>query len=619
MLPAPASAAQSPASAPVGSVATVTGSVSDFRNGAPVTNLKAGDAIYKGDLLQTDEKGSLAVTFDDDTTFKLGPSSTLEVSDFLFEEGGTKNSALFNVVRGSTAFVASLVAKTGDMKIATPTATLGIRGTTGLVDVPTGAGAGDVSIKLYPDANGTVGRIEVFGAGGAQLGTLSRGSTGFSIRPGAAGRFAAVPLQIPPQQAARDRAFVRQTFSAQQVGRQLVIQRRQQTPGLQRQPRYSGPISPVSRTGPDSLIVKINRTGRDSQTNPGSPGDRVRPINRGSKARRGNPIGRGSRTRKVNRTGRGDRTRKDRQTDRAAPISRHAPIRASNQTRRPAFQATPAGQGTSFEQSYGASGDQSRAVVSGLPADIAAFSLEPDITRLTDEGLVDADWNAGANKGMVTDSVVVFVVRKGNPDGIKTWDDLVKPGVEVISPNPFISGGARWNVMAAYGSQIKAGKTEDEAKAYLEKLFHQIVVQPKSARDALNAFVEGKGDVMIGYENEAITAQQKGEEVDYVIPDETILIENPIAVVNTSKNAATAKAFVDFAISPAGQKLFAEKGYRPVDTTVAQEFADTYPTPSGLFTIADVGGWPEVMKTFFDKDAGIVAEINKNLGVPLEG
>jgi hypothetical protein len=237
-----------------------------------VTNLKAGDAIYKGDLLQTDEKGSLAVTFDDDTTFKLGPSSTLEVSDFLFEEGGTKNSALFNVVRGSTAFVASLVAKTGDMKIATPTATLGIRGTTGLVDVPTGAGAGDVSIKLYPDANGTVGRIEVFGAGGAQLGTLSRGSTGFSIRPGAAGRFAAVPLQIPPQQAARDRAFVRQTFSAQQVGRQLVIQRRQQTPGLQRQPNLQRPNQPgqQNRPGQPNRQNQPNRPGQPNQ--PGQPG-----------------------------------------------------------------------------------------------------------------------------------------------------------------------------------------------------------------------------------------------------------------------------------------------------------------------------------------------------------
>jgi hypothetical protein len=193
---APAGAPQAAAApAPVGSVAAVTGSATDFRNGAPVTALKVGDAILKGDLLQTDDSGSLAVTFDDDTTFRLGPSATLAVSEFLFEQGGSKNSALFNVVRGSAVFVASLVAKTGDMKIATPTATLGIRGTTGLVDVPDGGGR-EVSIKLYPDANGTVGRIEVFGAGGAQLGTLSRAATGFAIRPGAAGRFAAVPLQI---------------------------------------------------------------------------------------------------------------------------------------------------------------------------------------------------------------------------------------------------------------------------------------------------------------------------------------------------------------------------------------------------------------------------------------
>jgi sulfate transport system substrate-binding protein len=285
----------------------------------------------------------------------------------------------------------------------------------------------------------------------------------------------------------------------------------------------------------------------------------------------------------------------------------------------PGFQATPAGAGVQFDQSYGASGDQSRAIVSGLPADVAAFSLEPDMTRLVDEGLVDADWNAGPTKGMVTDSVVAFVVRKGNPDNIKTWDDLIKPGVEVLTPNPFISGGARWNVMAGYGAQIKAGKTEEEAVDYLDKLFRQVVVQPKSARDTLNAFVEGKGDVMLSYENEAITAQQKGEDVDYVIPDSTLLIENPIAVVNSSKNAATAKAFVDYALSAPAQKLFAEKGYRPADPAVLAEFADTFPQPSGLFTIADVGGWPDVMKKFFDKDAGIMAEINKNLGEPLEG
>jgi sulfate transport system substrate-binding protein len=285
----------------------------------------------------------------------------------------------------------------------------------------------------------------------------------------------------------------------------------------------------------------------------------------------------------------------------------------------PAFQKTPAGAGVTFDQSYGASGDQSRAIVSGLPADIGAFSLEPDMTRLVDEGLVDADWNAGPNKGMVTDSVVVFLVRKGNPKAIKTWDDLIKPGVEVINPNPFVSGGARWNVMAGYGAQIEQGKTEEQAVEYLEKLFRQIVVQPKSAREGLNAFVEGKGDVLIAYENEAITAQQKGEDVDYVIPDETILIENPIGVVNTSKSLPAAKAFVDFAISPDGQRLFAKAGYRPVDQAVLGEFTDTFPTPAALFTIQDVGGWPDVMKTFFDKDDGIVAKINRDLGVPLEG
>ena len=145
----------------------------------------------------------------------------------------------------------------------------------------------------------------------------------------------------------------------------------------------------------------------------------------------------------------------------------------------PAFQATPAGQGTTFDQSYGASGDQSRAIVSGLPADIAAFSLEPDMTRLTDEGLVDAGWNSGPTKGMVTDSVVVFLVRKGNPKGIKTWDDLIKPDVEVINPNPFVSGGARWNMMAGYGAQIEQGKTEEQAVEYLDKLFRQNVVQPQ--------------------------------------------------------------------------------------------------------------------------------------------
>jgi hypothetical protein len=270
---------QPAAETPVGSVASVAGGASDFRNGAPVTRLKTGDGILKGDLLQTDPDGSLAVTFDDETTFRLGPSATLAVSDFLFDAGGSKNSAVFNIVRGSAAFVASLVAKTGDMKIVTPTATLGIRGTTGLIEVPSG-GTGDVSVKLYPDANGRVGQIELFGAGGARLGTLTRAASGFSIRSGPGG-FAAVPLRISAQEAVRDRAFVQQTFAAQRTGRQLINQRRSQQPGLQRQP---GP----QRT-PNAPGRQGQQPGRQGQQNqqPGRQGQANRPGLQNTQARPG--------------------------------------------------------------------------------------------------------------------------------------------------------------------------------------------------------------------------------------------------------------------------------------------------------------------------------------------
>jgi hypothetical protein len=281
---------QAAADAPVGSVASVAGGASDFRNGAPVTRLKTSDAILKGDLLQTDPDGSLAVTFDDETTFRLGPSATLAISDFLFEQGGSKNAAVFNVVRGSAAFVASLVAKTGDMKIVTPTATLGIRGTTGLIEVPSG-GTGDVSIKLYPDANGRVGQIEVFGAGGARLGTLTRAASGFSIRSGPSG-LAAVPLRISAQEAARDRTFVQQTFAAQRTGRQLINQRRnQQQPGLQRPPNPQRTPNAPGRQGqqPGRQGQQNQQPGRQGQANrPGqqaTPGQPNRPGQQNTRAR----------------------------------------------------------------------------------------------------------------------------------------------------------------------------------------------------------------------------------------------------------------------------------------------------------------------------------------------
>jgi sulfate/thiosulfate-binding protein len=277
----------------------------------------------------------------------------------------------------------------------------------------------------------------------------------------------------------------------------------------------------------------------------------------------------------------------------------------------PAFQKTPAGAGVTFSQSYGASGDQSRAVANGLPADVVEFSLAPDVTKLVDAGLVSSTWDQDQWHGFVTDSVVALVVRKGNPKGIHDWADLIKPGVQVIEPNPFSSGGARWNVMAAYGAQIKQGKTPTQALAYLQQFFKHVAVQDKSARDALQTFTSGKGDVLVSYENEAITAQQKGKAVDYVIPDQTILIQNPIAVTKDAKPAA--KAFVSFLHTPAAQRIFAAKGYRPVDAELVDK--SRFPTPSGLFTIDDFGGWPKVMKDFFDPSSGSVAKIEQGLGV----
>jgi len=279
----------------------------------------------------------------------------------------------------------------------------------------------------------------------------------------------------------------------------------------------------------------------------------------------------------------------------------------------PAFQKTAAGGGVSFDQSYGSSGEQSRAVEAGLPADVIAFSLEPDVTRLVEANLVEEGWADNEYDGMVTDSVVVFAVRKGNPKGIQTWDDLIREDVEVITPNPFTSGGARWNLMAAYGAQRELGKSHEEAVEFLGQLLSNTAVQDKSAREALQTFVGGKGDVMIAYENEAITAQQKGEELDYVVPDETILIENPIAVVSESGNRAEAEAFVEFLRSPDAQRVFGEKGYRPVLDDVLAEF--DYPTPAALFTIEDFGGWETVTERFFDREEGIVAKIEQELGV----
>jgi sulfate transport system substrate-binding protein len=278
----------------------------------------------------------------------------------------------------------------------------------------------------------------------------------------------------------------------------------------------------------------------------------------------------------------------------------------------PAFNKTPEGKGVSFSQSYAASGEQSRAVEGGLPADVVEFSLEPDMTRLVDANLVDKGWNQNQYKGMVTNSVVVLMVRKGNPKHIKGWDDITRGDVDVLEPNPFTSGGAKWNIMAAYGAQLEQGRSPQQAQQYVADLFKHVSVLDKSARESLQTFSSGKGDVLLGYENEAILAQQKGEDLDYIVPDQTILIENPVAATSDAKDPKLAKSYVDFLYTPTAQKIFVGKGYRPVvkDTPGA----DKFPTPKDLFDITKFGGWDKVNTDFFDPEKGIVAKIFQSQG-----
>lgn len=281
-----------------------------------------------------------------------------------------------------------------------------------------------------------------------------------------------------------------------------------------------------------------------------------------------------------------------------------------------AFQHTAAGNGVSFNQSYGASGDQARAVAAGLAADVVNLSLDPDVDYLVRKGLVPKNWKANPHKGIVNDSVVVFVVRDGNPKHIKGWGDLIKPGVKVITPNPFTSGGARWNVMAAYGGLRRQGKSDKQAIQYLYKLFHHVSVQPASAREALQVFAQGQGDVLLTYENDAIYAEKKGVHTQYQIPKATLLIETPVALTKTGLEKPAAKAFYKYLWSATAQKAFADQGYRPVLKTVAKGYR--FVQPPGLFTIASkkwgLNGWPKVNRRFFNPSSGVVAKIERSLG-----
>jgi sulfate transport system substrate-binding protein len=282
-----------------------------------------------------------------------------------------------------------------------------------------------------------------------------------------------------------------------------------------------------------------------------------------------------------------------------------------------AFAQTAGGKGVSFGESFGASGSQSRAVDTGQPADVVAFSTTPDMTRLVKDKIVASDWDANSEKGMSSDSVVVFVVRKGNPKHITGWDDLVKKGIDVITPNPSTSGSARWNILAGYGAELKEGKSPAQALAYVRTLLTKNVsVQDSSASAALQTFTGGKGDVLLDYESDAIAAEKAGDAIHYIIPKQTILIQTPIAVTVKSSHATQAKAFVSWQWSTAGQTIWARQGYRPVLASVAKQFGGQFPTPPQLFTIDFLGGWTKAKKEFFDPSSGSITKIEQAAGVP---
>ncbi|MGB3699614.1 MAG: sulfate ABC transporter substrate-binding protein [Gordonia sp. (in: high G+C Gram-positive bacteria)] len=289
----------------------------------------------------------------------------------------------------------------------------------------------------------------------------------------------------------------------------------------------------------------------------------------------------------------------------------------------PAFRNTADGADIGFSQSYGASGDQSRKVARGLPADVVNLSVEPDVTRLVKAGVVDADWRSQApNHSVPFGSVVAFVVRQGNPKNIHTWADLLRPGIEVITPNPGSSGSAKWNLLAPYAAESDGGRDPQAGLDYLSALVRDHVkVLPKSGREATSAFQQGQGDVLISYENEAIMLARKNAEappadrVDYLLPATTFQIENPVAVVNTSADQTAARTFVNYLFSPAGQELWARAGFRPVDPAVRARTADLFPGRiDKLWTIADLGGWKKVDAELFGADGSVSKIYAKEAG-----
>ncbi|PSN12991.1 sulfate ABC transporter substrate-binding protein [filamentous cyanobacterium CCT1] len=277
------------------------------------------------------------------------------------------------------------------------------------------------------------------------------------------------------------------------------------------------------------------------------------------------------------------------------------------------------GQDVTIDQSYGGSGSQTRAVLDGLEADVVALALALDTQKLEEGGLIEPGWEEEAPNGaIVHKSVAALVLREGNPKNVQGWEDLARDDVQVVTANPKTSGGARWNFLALWGLNTQSGKDDAEALDFSTKVFSNVPVLPKDAREATDVFYQrGQGDVLINYENEVLLAAQNGEEQPFIIPDVNISIDNPVAVVdaNVDKNGTreVAEAFVEFLFTPEAQREFAKVGFRPVDPGVAEEFAEQYPKIDTLFTVADLGGWDAVQEKFF-ADGAVFDQIQSKVG-----
>lgn len=290
----------------------------------------------------------------------------------------------------------------------------------------------------------------------------------------------------------------------------------------------------------------------------------------------------------------------------------------------PAFQKywkEKTGQDVEFQESYQGSGAQSRAIVGGFEADIAALSLEGDIDKIADAGLITHDWKARPHHAMISTSIVVIAVRQSNPKGIKDWPDIAQSGLNVLTPDPRTSGGAQWNVNAIYGAALRgyAGVPKDDKAAaaeFLKSVFHNVSIMDKGARESITTYEKGVGDVAITYENEVLVGKQAGQAYDYVVPRSTILIENPVALIDkyVDKHGVreAAEAFINFLWTPEAQRAFAKYGLRPVDQTIAQEVKSQFPPVEDLWKMDYLGGWKKVGDEIYGPQ-GVYSKITEEL------